>query len=76
MDVWTLGMILLHCSCLEYSKTEETVDTFEEIVNLFMKMQNGSLINLEDKLDMEQMEAEENGSDKGKDHISESSHQN
>ena len=38
MDVWTLGMILLHCSCLEYSKTEENVDTFEEIVNMYMKM--------------------------------------
>ena len=65
MDVWTLGMILLHCACLAYTKTEENVDTFEEIVNLLLKMQTPSLINLEDKLDVEQMEAEETGSGKG-----------
>lgn len=66
-------MILLHCACLEYTKTEENVDTFEEIVNLFVKMQNSSLINLEDKLDVEQMEAEETGSGKGNKAFSENS---
>lgn len=52
MDIWTLGMILLHCMCLEYKKPEYEYDTFEEILNLYIKAQGPSLINLEDKIDM------------------------
>ena len=38
MDVWTLGMILLHCMCLEDKKSEYDQDTFQEILNLQMKI--------------------------------------
>ena len=51
MDTWTLGMILLHCMCLEYQKTEFAQDTFEEILGIFMKVSSPSLINVEEKID-------------------------
>lgn len=62
MDVWTLGMILLHCMCLDYKKAD--TDTFEEILAAFAQQQSPSLINLEEKIDMEKIkrEAEESGS--------------
>ena len=53
MDVWTLGMILLHCMCLEYKKAEYEKDTFDEILNLQMQVNGPSLINFEDNVDME-----------------------
>lgn len=53
MDVWTLGMILLHCVCLEYKKAEYGKDTFDEILSLFVKVNGPSLINFEDKVDIE-----------------------
>ena len=53
MDVWTLGMIMLHCVCLEYKKVEYEKDTFDEILSEFKKVNGPSLINFEDKVDME-----------------------
>ena len=55
MDVWTLGMILLHCMCLEYKRPEDEFDTFEEILNLYMKAQGPSLIDLEEKIDVDKI---------------------
>jgi hypothetical protein len=49
MDVWTLGMILLHCLCLEYKKAEYETNTFDEILNLIMKVKGNSLITFDDK---------------------------
>ena len=54
MDVWTLGMILLHCLCLEYRRSEgeseadKSVDTVEEILSMYLKVKGPSLINLEE----------------------------
>jgi serine/threonine protein kinase len=55
MDVWTLGMILLHCMCLEYKRPEDEFDTFEEILNLYIKAQGPSLIDLEEKIDVDKI---------------------
>ena len=38
MDIWTLGMIILHCLCLEYKKAEYETNTFDELLNLYMKV--------------------------------------
>mmetsp|Transcript_15683 Transcript_15683/g.24064 ORF Transcript_15683/g.24064 Transcript_15683/m.24064 type:complete len:89 (+) Transcript_15683:1119-1385(+) len=65
MDMWGLGMILLHCICLDYHKGSE--DTIEEILNIYsvFKAKGPSLVNLEDKLRAEEMEkqAEEDAAD-------------
>jgi serine/threonine protein kinase len=58
MDVWTLGMILLHCICIEYRKAEDDQDTFEEILGIYQKIQTRSLINFEEKIDLEKIERE------------------
>lgn len=80
MDVWTLGMMLLHCMCLEYKRPEEEFDTFEEVVNLYLKVQGPSLINLEEKIDVEKMiDAEEAAGDNSpnqKNSFSDNSQQN
>jgi hypothetical protein len=44
--------------CLEYKKAEYEKDTFDEILNLQMKVNGPSLINFEDKVDFEQIEAD------------------
>ena len=49
MDIWTLGMILLHCLCLEYKKAEYETNTFDEILNLYMKVKGNSLITFDEK---------------------------
>lgn len=54
MDVWTLGMILLHCVCLEYKKPENEFQTIDELINFyFNKSRSISLINVEEKIDFE-----------------------
>ena len=56
MDSWVLGMILLHCICLDYKKSSTQQDSFEEILNIFLKAKGPSLINFEDKIRAEQLE--------------------
>lgn len=57
MDVWTIGMILLHCVCLEYKKPENEFQTIDELINFyFNKARSHSLINLEEKIDFESMQ--------------------
>ena len=69
MDIWTLGMMLLHCMCLEYKRPEDEFDTFEEIINMYLKVQGQSLINLEEKIDVEKMiDAEEAAADNSPNH--------
>lgn len=53
MDIWTLGMILLHCLCLEYKKVEYEDNSFDEILSLYMKVQGPSLITFEEKEDID-----------------------
>ena len=54
MDVWTLGMILLHCICLDYKRPDNDYQTVEELNNFyFNKSKSNSLINLEEKIDFE-----------------------
>lgn len=56
MDVWTLGMIILHCVCLEYKKSENEFQTIDELINFyFNKSKSQSLINVEEKIDFEQL---------------------
>ena len=56
MDVWTLGIILLHCVCLEYKKPENEYQTIDELVNFyFNKSRTNSLINMEEKIDFESL---------------------
>ena len=62
MDIWTLGMIMLHCMCLTYKQSDYEEDTFEEILQLLMQVKGGSLINFEEKLNPEDIEEEENKS--------------
>jgi len=47
MDVWTLGMILLHCMCLTYFPDDNEVITFDKIFALLKKTSGPSLINTE-----------------------------
>jgi serine/threonine protein kinase len=54
MDVWTLGMILLHCLCLEYKKAEYETNTFDEILSLYLKVKGPSLITFEEKEEIEE----------------------
>ena len=50
---------MLHCMCLDYKKREEDpADSFEELLNLYVNAQNQgpSLLNLEERIDVEQLE--------------------
>ena len=49
MDVWTLGMILLHCLCLEFSGDTESSESVEEIVALYKRCNGPSLINVDEE---------------------------
>ena len=47
MDVWTLGIILLHCMCLDYKKREEEkIDTFDDIFQVHLNIRLFKLKNL------------------------------
>lgn len=54
MDIWTLGMILLHCVCLTYK--QEVEDIFEELLSLIQKFKGTSLINFEEKINADEFE--------------------
>lgn len=84
MDVWTLGMILLHCLCLEYRRGEgeneadKNVDTVEEILSLYLKVKGPSLINLEEdaaEAAAAIAEAEQKDKDAGDDALNDTSSQ-
>lgn len=61
MDVWTLGMIMLHCMCLGYEEDQACPSTFDSLLNIFQQAKGPSLINLETK---EKQEFEDNESRK------------
>lgn len=50
MDVWTLGMILLHCLCLEFRRDADHQESAEEIVALYKRQSGPSLINVDEEL--------------------------
>lgn len=56
MDVWTLGMIILHCTCLSYKQNDFETGTFEEILSLYQQSKGQSLIYFEDKATPEEIE--------------------
>lgn len=51
-DVWTLGMILLHCMCLTYQQEEGI--TADSLLSLYKKAKGQSLINLEPTVNPDQ----------------------
>lgn len=59
MDVWTLGMIMLHCMCLSYEEDPSCPETFDSLLNIYQQAKGPSLINLENK---EKQEFEDNES--------------
>ena len=64
MDVWTLGMILLHCLCLDYRRDDGPSENVDEMLSLYRKAQGPSLINLEDEpMQFEVDDCEEQKSD-------------
>ena len=58
MDIWTLGMILLHCLCLDYQKSDDESHSMEEILTVYHNSQTSSLVNLEEKIDIQRIEKE------------------
>lgn len=50
MDVWTLGMILLHCLCLEFRRDTDSTESVEEIVAMYKRQSGPSLVNVDEEL--------------------------
>lgn len=48
IDVWTLGMILLHCISLQFRLEEEMPNIKAQILQIYSMLQTESLIHIED----------------------------